>query len=91
MTLHDSIMLAVGILNKEVLTGNVQTAHNVLRQALINYADQPILRDVEIREIFLANGFNEKVQPDGSTALNPYVFTAGRALARHVADNTLRP
>lgn len=34
----------------------------------------------EIQEIALANGFSLKKQPDGSMALNPYVFEFARAL-----------
>ena len=33
-----------------------------------------------ITELALANGFKLKAQPDGSTALNPYVFAFARAL-----------
>lgn len=34
----------------------------------------------KIERVFLANGFKVKPQQDGSIGLNPYVFTAVRAL-----------
>lgn len=34
----------------------------------------------QIKQILLANGFKEKEQPDGSFDLNPYVYTAVRAV-----------
>lgn len=36
--------------------------------------------DEKIERVFLANGFSAKPQPDGGFGLNPYVFTAVRAL-----------
>ena len=36
--------------------------------------------DEEIKEVMLTNGFKLKEQPDGSLDLNPYVYTAVRAL-----------
>lgn len=38
------------------------------------------MTDEEIEQIALANGFKRKRQPDGSMALNPYVFDFARAL-----------
>lgn len=38
----------------------------------------------EIRSIFVANGFKTRVQDDGSTDLNPYVFDAAVALLAYV-------
>lgn len=35
----------------------------------------------QIKAIFLANGFKEKLQADGSTDLNPYVYDAAQAFA----------
>lgn len=34
----------------------------------------------EIERIAIANGFNLKMQPDGSMTLNPYVFNFARAM-----------
>lgn len=42
--------------------------------------------DRDIKEIFLANGFKEKPQDDGSYNLNDYVFTAARALLEFAAQ-----
>jgi hypothetical protein len=42
----------------------------------------------QIQQIALANGFKLKEQPDGSMALNPYVFDFARALlATHQPEN----
>lgn len=41
-----------------------------------------------IKAIFLANGFKEKPQADGSTDLNPYVYDAAKALADAVMHGT---
>ena len=38
------------------------------------------MTDTEIEELALAHGFVKKPQPDGSMALNPYVFVFARAL-----------
>lgn len=40
----------------------------------------------DIKALFLANGFAEKPQPDGSTDLNPYVYAAAEALIARVVD-----
>ena len=40
----------------------------------------------EIQKIALANGFKLKAQPDGSMALNPYVFEFARALVAAQAE-----
>ena len=40
----------------------------------------------DIKALFLANGFKEKQQPDGSTDLNPYVYEAAKALLARMAD-----
>lgn len=42
----------------------------------------------QIKAIFLANGFKEKPQADGSTDLNPYVYVAAQALADAVRHGT---
>lgn len=34
----------------------------------------------QIKQVLLAHGFKEKEQPDGSFDLNPYVYTAVRAV-----------
>jgi hypothetical protein len=45
-----------------------------------------VIPDSEIKAILMRNGFNEKMLPDGSTDLHPYVYTAVRA----VVDAALR-
>lgn len=37
-----------------------------------------------IKEVFLANGFKEKTQPDGNVDLNPYVYDAAIALIKRL-------
>ena len=37
-----------------------------------------------IKEVFIANGFKEKTQADGSVDLNPYVYDAARALIKRL-------
>ncbi len=34
----------------------------------------------DIKAILIANGYKEKLQPDGTTDLNPYVYSAARTL-----------
>ena len=41
---------------------------------------QPAVTDAEIERIALANGFKVKEQPNGTMALNPYVYAFARAL-----------
>lgn len=42
-----------------------------------------------IKAIFLANGFKEKTQEDGTVDLNPYVYDAVEALLKSVADDSI--
>lgn len=44
------------------------------------------LSDDQIRAIFLENGFKLKDQGDGKTDLNPYVYTAARALLHYASS-----
>jgi len=44
------------------------------------------LTNAQIKEIFLANGFKEKDQGNGVVDLNPYVYTAARALLAAADD-----
>lgn len=45
----------------------------------------------DIKALFLANGFKEKQQPDGSLDLNPYVYDAAQALIARVTDLLAHP
>ena len=47
---------------------------------------QGALTDAEIERLALANGFKRKQQPDGTLALNPYVFDFARAVRGQVSD-----
>lgn len=49
------------------------------------------LTNAQIKEIFLANGFKEKDQGNGVVDLNPYVYTAARALLAAADDTSTRP
>lgn len=40
----------------------------------------------DIKALFLAHGYKEKQQPDGSMDLNPYVYEAAQALIARVAS-----
>lgn len=41
----------------------------------------------DIKALFLAHGYKEKPQPDGTIDLNPYVYEAAEALIRRVVSN----
>jgi len=40
----------------------------------------------DIKALYLAHGYKEKQQPDGSMDLNPYVYEAAQALIARVAS-----